>query len=120
MVNPVGHKLSVDGSPPFTVIGVISNLQLPTKREVPARFYLTNYGTATYLLLKLKENTTLNRAQIIKTLNDIDSQFALTKLDKLSDNINVVNMKYIVVAATALILVILTLVLSAIGLYGTS
>ncbi|WP_085300587.1 ABC transporter permease [Cognaticolwellia mytili] len=116
----IGHKLSVDGSLPFTVIGVISNLQLPTKREVPARFYLTNYGTATYLLLKLKENMTLNRAQIIETLNDIDSQFALTKLDKLSDSINVVNMKYVVVMTTALILVILTLVLSAIGLYGIS
>jgi predicted permease len=116
----IGHKLSVDGSPPFTVIGVVSNLQLPTKREEPARFYLTNYGTATYLLLRLKENMTLSRTQIIKALGEVDSQFVLTKLDKLSDNINLITIKHIIVATTAFVLVVLTLVLSGIGLYGIS
>ncbi|MFT5758805.1 MAG: putative permease [Alteromonadaceae bacterium] len=116
----IGRKILIDGSPPFVVIGVVKNLQLPTQRDIPARFYLTNYGTATYLLIRLKDNMTINRDKMIKMLTDIDHQFVLTRLDKLSDNIKAASHKHIIVATTAFVLVVLTLALSAIGLYGIS
>nr|WP_177208117.1 ABC transporter permease [Pseudoalteromonas denitrificans] len=113
----LGRKLLFDDKP-HTVIGIVANLALPTQRNPPARFYITNFGTATFMMVKLKKNQELSREQMIKTLFEVDKQFALSKFEHMSKSIKVATFEHTLTASIAIFLAFITIFIASIGLYG--
>ena len=114
----LGKKLLFNQGKPVTILGVVQNLQLPSKRKAPPRIYLTNYGTATFFLIKLKPYQTLSREQMIELLAETDSQFVLSKFEKMSNNIDKARFPHLLTAITAAVIAVFTIFLAGIGLYG--
>ncbi|QTL37875.1 ABC transporter permease [Pseudoalteromonas viridis] len=83
----LGKTLEIDGSDPQRIIAVIDDLQLPGKPVPPARFYLPNFGSATYLLVKLAPGLTLSKTQLSTLLQQQHPQFVLTQWRALNDEV---------------------------------
>ncbi|MCG7535582.1 ABC transporter permease [Pseudoalteromonas sp. OOF1S-7] len=83
----LGKTLEIDGSKPQRIIAVIDDLQLPGKPVPPARFYLPNFGSATYLLVKLAPGLTLSKTQLSTLLQQQPPQFVLTQWRALDDEV---------------------------------
>lgn len=115
----VGQRLKLDtATTPMTVIGVVDNLQLPGKHTAPPRFYLANYGTTLWMLVKLRPDTKLSRESMIQLLNRIDPQFVLTRFNMLDSTVAQANFPHQVRLFAAISLALLTIVLACIGLFG--
>lgn len=114
----LGQKISVQGSDSIEVIGVVRDLQLPNKRQVPPRFYVPNYGTGMWALIRLEQGQNLPRSVMIDQLSQVNSQFVLTKFDTMEESIFKANFNtlFTLIAATSLSLI--TVALAALGLFG--
>ncbi|WP_189432153.1 ABC transporter permease [Alishewanella longhuensis] len=115
----IGQSLKMDAATaPMTVIGVVENLQLPGKHIAPPRFYLPNYGTALWMLVKLKPDTELNRESMIELLHSLNPQFILTRFNLLDTSIAQANFPHRVRLIAAISLALFTIFLACIGLFG--
>lgn len=114
----IGKTLSIDMIPPATIIGVVEDLVLPSKNEIPARFYIPNFGTALWLLVKLKPEMTLTREQVIALMRETDQQFAVTNFSSLQADVDRANFTHLVTLTMAGGLSIFTLLLAFLGLFG--
>jgi len=113
----IGRKL-LFGSQQSTIIGVVDNLVLPNYRETPPRVYISNFGTATFLLVKLEENQQLTREELINVLSKTDSQFVLSQFETIADSIKSAVFGYTLTMNITLLLALLTLFIAGVGLYG--
>jgi len=68
-----------DIAPVVQVLG-----QFPGLATTPPPFYMTNLGTALWMLIKLEPGATFSKAQMIQSLKQAHSQFALTHFSLLS------------------------------------
>lgn len=114
----LGKTLSINGGKPNTIIGVVRDLHLPSKKQVPPRFYVTNYGTGLWMLIKLKPHQKFTREHMIKVLADTDSQFVLSKFEQVNDSIYQENFPKLLTAVAAGVLAMLTIALAGLGLLG--
>lgn len=118
ITNVIGKKLSVDTIPPATIIGVVQDINLPSKRETPPRFYVPNFGTATWILLKLKPNAHVSRDDVVKIMSETDKQFALAHFGPLDEDIAKLKFPYLATLVASLALAVFTVLLACVGLFG--
>ena len=115
----LGRRLQLDmEKQPFTIVGVTEDIQLPGLAATPPRFYMTNLGTALWLLIKLEPGATFSQEQMIRTLQQAHPQFALTRFGWLSDQVNALFLPKTLLLLGAIALALFTVLLSGIGLIG--
>lgn len=113
----IGRKL-LFGNEQSTIIGIVENLNLPNYRQTPPRVYVTNLGTATFMLIKLQENQQLTREQMIAVLAATDKQFVLSQFERVTDSMSQAVFGYTLIMNITFILALLTVFIAGIGLYG--
>lgn len=115
----LGKRIQLDiEQQPFTIVGVTEDIQLPGLATTPPRFYMTNLGTALWMLIKLEPGATFSKAQMIQSLKQAHSQFALTHFSLLSDQVAQLYLPKKLMLLGAITLALFTIVLSGIGLIG--
>lgn len=114
----IGKTLAIDSIPPATIIGVVEDLVVPSKAEIPPRFYVPNGGSALWLMLKLKPGTVVTREQVTALMRDTNNQFALTNFSSLQADVDRANFTHLVTLTVAGSLAIFTLLLAFLGLFG--
>jgi hypothetical protein len=115
----LGRRLQLDiEKQPFTIVGVTEDIQLPDLAVTPPRFYMTNLGTALWLLIKLEPGATFTQQQMIGALQQAHSQFALTHFSTLSEQVNQLLLPKKLMLLGAIALALFTVLLSGIGLIG--
>lgn len=115
----LGRRIQLDiAKQPFTIVGVTEDIQLPGLAATPPRFYMTNLGTALWILIKLEPGATFSQQQMIRTLQQAHSQFALTHFSLLSDQVDQLMLPKKFILLGAISLALFTVLLSGIGLVG--
>ncbi|WP_125720933.1 ABC transporter permease [Pseudoalteromonas rubra] len=114
----IGKKVTVEGSKPLEIVGIVQDLHLPNKHEVPARFYVPNNGSGMWALIKLAPNQHFDRAQMIAQLSQVNSQFVLTKYESVDESLFNANFNTLFTLVASAALALLTIVLASIGLFG--
>lgn len=115
----LGRSIQLDiAKQPFTIVGVTEDIQLPGLAATPPRFYMTNLGTALWFLIKPEPGATFSQQQMIRTLQQAHSQFALTHFSLLSDQVDQLMLPKKFILLGAISLALFTVLLSGIGLIG--
>lgn len=114
----LGKKVMVKDGKPLEIVGVVQDLHLPNKREVPPRFYVPNNGSGMWALIKLAPNQQFDRAQMIAQLSQVNSQFVLTKYESVDESLFNANFNNLFTLIAATVLSLLTILLASIGLFG--
>lgn len=115
----LGKRIQLDIEQlPFSIVGVTEDIQLPGYETTPPRFYITNLGTALWLLIKLEPGATFSKENMIKVLQHADSQFALTHFSQLKDEVTRLYLPQKIILLGAISLAAFTVLLSCIGLIG--
>ncbi|RVT42769.1 FtsX-like permease family protein [Rheinheimera sediminis] len=115
----LGKRIQLDiEQTPFSIVGVTEDIQLPGYEMTPPRFYITNLGTALWLLIKLEPGATFSKENMIKMLQQTDSQFALTDFSQLKDEVAKLYFPQKIILLGAISLAVFTVFLSCIGLIG--
>ncbi len=115
----IGRRIQLDiEQQPFQVIGVVADVQLPGLATTPPRFYMTNLGTALWLLIKLEPGAKFDKLAMIKALQQAHSQFALTHFAPLSELTDRLYLPQQLLALGALALALFTVLISGVGLVG--
>lgn len=115
----IGRQIKLDmQQQPFQVIGVVTDLQLPGLAVTPPRFYMTNLGTALWMLIKLKPATTFSKTDMVAALQQAHSQFALTQFSSLAELTDRLYLPQRLMLGGALLLALFTMLISVIGLIG--
>jgi predicted permease len=122
-LNPSGSALGFQLSTgpdndPFTIVGVVNNIKMPAQSDVPMRVYMPSSFDDKQMTLKLHDGQSVSREEVVTAISDVSSLYALFSLDTLeSDKKRLLSTQY-TTATTTLILVIVTLFLASVGLYG--
>ncbi len=115
----LGRRIQLDiEQQPFTIVGVTEDIQLPGLAITPPRFYMTNLGSALWLLIKLEPGATFQPQQMIKLLQQAHPQFALTQFAMLSEQVHALFLPKTLMLLGAISLALFTMLLSGIGLVG--
>ncbi len=114
----IGLKLSPGWGGDFTIIGVVKSIHLPGGQAQPMRVYTPAPLATPDLMVKLKPGQSLEPKQLIRLLKSIDSSYALYLMQSLEDKIHQRLLPQIAIVITSGVLVLLSLFLAAIGLYG--
>ena len=113
----VGMKVELGSDGIATIIGVVKGVKLPGETNIPMRFYDT-LPSDLRLLIKVKKNYLLTRQQLIHLLKEVSGKYAVFSYQNLNE---VKQQKLFTQKATVLttaVLAIITLLLTALGLYG--
>ncbi|MFZ8201763.1 ABC transporter permease [Alteromonas portus] len=114
----LGKKIAVKGEKPLEIVGIVQDLHLPNKREVPPRFYVPNNGSGMWALVKLAPNQIFDRAKMIDQLSQINSQFVLTKYESVDESLFNANFNTLFTLVASAVLSLLTILLASVGLFG--
>lgn len=114
----LGKKISVQNGKPVEIVGIVKDLKLPNKRIVPPRFYVPNYGTGMWALIKIEPNQSLSRLTMIDQLRNVNNQFVLTKYEAMEESLFKANFNSLFTLVSAAALSIITIALAGLGLFG--
>jgi len=116
----IGKKISLGRNKAeyFTIIGVVKGISEPGYPEVPARLYLPSSPVAAKFMIKVKEQQTLTREVLVKTMARISNQLIIYDYDSLENKHQWIVLPQLVSAITAIIVTFISLFLAVIGLYG--
>ncbi|NQY35127.1 MAG: ABC transporter permease [Alteromonadaceae bacterium] len=122
-LSPQGSALGVKiivytGQEPYTVIGIVSTVTLPDNSEKPMRTYYTGSISSGNLMLQFKNNQYFSREKIIHLLADVSKDIIIYSYTSLNQLKETALFTQYVTALTSAVLALLTLALSAIGLFG--
>lgn len=117
----IGQQLSFDlTSGPeasFTIIGVVQGLKRPGTATVPPRVYRPMNSGSRYTIA-LKPGQQLQKHQLLTTLQQVSDMLVIYQLDSLQQQkANLLRNQYLT-ANAAIFLTLLSILLTAIGLYG--
>ncbi|KAF7781055.1 hypothetical protein PRUB_b0155 [Pseudoalteromonas rubra] len=110
--------LNIDGVKAQRIIAVIDDLQLPGKPIPPARFYLPNFGSATYLLVKLAPGVTLSKTQLSTRLKQQHPQFVLTQWRALAEEVAHAHQYRRITTWLLVVVNLLILIITTYGIYS--
>jgi predicted permease len=113
----LGKQLSFGGPSAFTIIGIVNDYKLPGKTIIPSRVYMPNLNRSN-LLIKVKENQTLTREQLVSVIQSTSKSFSLFEFSTLEEQKAQRLFSQYTAAITTAALTVITFILSAIGLYG--
>jgi ABC-type antimicrobial peptide transport system permease subunit len=97
---------------------VVKSINIPGRQSIESRFYYPSRLARNMLLIKVKQGQTFSRGEMITTLKKVSNKlslFSFTSLDEYKER-RLFSTK--ATAYTTIALTLLTLLLSAIGLYG--
>lgn len=114
----VGKTLQAAQNEPMTVVGVVSDLSVPTRGfdYAKERYYIPYPGGNLELTLKL--NAELDRAKLLNLLQEINPSFSISRFYSLDSRIEARLRQTKLVGVLTLSLVSLALCLAAAGIYG--
>jgi predicted permease len=113
----LGKQLSFGGPSAFTIIGIVNDHKLPGKTTIPTRVYMPNLNRSN-LLIKLKDNQTLTREQLVSAIKSTSKSISLFEFSTLEEQKAQRLFSQYTAAITTAALTVITFLLSAIGLYG--
>jgi len=113
----LGKQLSFGGPSAFTIIGIVNDHKLPGKTTIPTRVYMPNLNRSN-LLIKLKNNQTLTREQLVAAIKSTSKSISLFDFSTLEEQKAQRLFSQYTAAITTAALTVITFLLSAIGLYG--
>ncbi len=102
----------------YTIIGVVKGVLLPGTKTIPFRAYMPASVHSISMVIKLKPDQSISREEIVKSVDQVTSLFALFSMESVSHIQQKLLFTQIVTAITTGVLAILTILLSAVGLYG--
>ncbi|WP_164517534.1 ABC transporter permease [Pseudoalteromonas rubra] len=114
----LNKTLKIDGVQAQRIIAVIEDLQLPGKPISPARIYLPNFGSATYLLVKLAPGMTLSKTQLSARLKQQHPQFVLTQWRALEEEVAHAHQYRRITTWLLVFINLLILIITAYGVYS--
>ncbi|TMP39247.1 ABC transporter permease [Pseudoalteromonas rubra] len=114
----IDKTVNIDGAHALRIIAVIDDLQLPGKPVSPPRFYLPNYGSATYMLVKVMPGLTLSKTQLNTLLQQQHPQFVLTQWRALADEITHAHQYRRITSLLLMFINALILIITAYGVYS--
>lgn len=115
---PNGSALGIKFNNGTRVIGVVETINIPGREHARSRFYLPASPTRNMLVIKTKLGQELTRDEFIQTIKSIGPNLSLFSYASLTENKNQMLFASKTTAITTLVLAVLTLLLSALGLYG--
>lgn len=117
----LGQQLSFDASAgaesAFTIIGVVKGLKKPGTSTVPPRVYRPLHSGNSFILA-VKDGQQLDRLQVQRALAQVSPLLLIYQFEALSQQQSQLLQGHYLTAIAALILTILSMVLTAVGLYG--
>ena len=117
----VGQRLSFDlsagASTSFAIIGVVQGLKKPGETIVPPRVYRPMH-TGSSFILALKPNQQLAKHQLAALLQQISPLLLIYRLEAFDQQRSVLLQKQQLIAFAAILLIVLSVLLTAVGLYG--
>lgn len=114
----LGQKIRFGRDSVATIIGVVKGTRFPAQTEVPMQAYRISSPASTVMTLKIKPGQQLTRKQAVAALKEVTNQFTVFDLVELDDRRADMLFTQYTTAITSAVLAILTIILSAIGLYG--
>jgi predicted permease len=114
----IGRKLLMDEGETFRIIGVVKGIKMPGAKSIPLRAYLPASVHSVAMTVQLKSNQTLSREEIVSAVKRVTSFFALYTMNNVTEIHQDLLFNQKATAYTTGTLAILTIILSAIGLYG--
>ncbi|MFT5757279.1 MAG: ABC-type antimicrobial peptide transport system permease subunit [Alteromonadaceae bacterium] len=114
----LGLKVKLGNSEVYTIVGIVNGIKLPNQSNVPTRFYPLVEPWSTDMLIKLKNEQTLSRKQVIQIIKSSSSIWSVFDYQQLSMMKNNFYFTQTITATTTAALAIITFILSAIGSYG--
>jgi len=118
MIAPNGSAIGMKFMTGRRVIGVVKSINIPGRNYAEPRFYYPASLARNMLLIKLHPQQTLSRTELVRELKGVSTQLSLFSYSSLTDYKNERLFSSIATAITTVVLAILTLLLSALGLYG--
>jgi predicted permease len=124
------HKLSPNGSAiglkmspsvdsePFTIVGVVQGIRMPNEQDIPRRVYHPSSLADRELTVKLHENQTITRNEVVAVIKEITNLYTLFNLQRLADTKKKMLFTQYTTVNTTIALVLITLFLAGVGLYG--
>lgn len=118
----LGHKLySADGKLVFEIIGISADHYLPDlwSPTETGRSYLTrNLGSSANLQLQLKPGMQADKAVINQAMAQISAHYRAANIYSIDQNIERLMLRNVLTAGVTSIVVLLSFLLAAIGIYG--
>ncbi len=100
------------------IIGIVESITIPGTSVKHPRFYYSASRTRNMLLVKVKPNQSLTREEVIKIIKSVDKRLSLFSFSSLTHNKEQRLFSATTTATVTTALTIITLILSAIGLFG--
>lgn len=114
----IGKVLTEFGSDTYRIIGVVKGIKVPGHSEIPPRGYRPTSLALGSSMIEVKPGKTLTREQVIDVLGGVNKQFAVGRFDSLSALKDRLLFTQYMTAVTTAALAILSLFVTAVGLYG--
>lgn len=112
--NVIGMKIN-DGN---TVVGVVKSIIMPGQKVPEPRFYFMSRASRNMLLIKTKQNQTLTRDAVLGIAATISPQLNIFSYNPIEHYKNNRLFATKITTATTLALIVVTVLLCSIGLYG--
>ncbi len=100
------------------IIGIVKNIKIPGKSSLAPRFYYPTRLSRNMLLIETHQGQDFTRDEMITTLKLVDKKLSLFSFASLNEYKNQRLFTANATAITTVCLAVLTIVLSAIGIYG--
>jgi predicted permease len=114
----VGMKILDGNDKVVLIIGVVKGVKLPGVHEVPNMIYLPSPLAQPNFLITLKTNQLLSRKQVAMVLKETTGLYAISTWVNLSKKLEQLLFSQVTTAVTTLALIVITILLSTIGLFG--
>jgi len=114
----LGTQLNFGGDNNVTIIGIVKDASVPGNQRTTGRVYHTTSLGYTRLLLKLTPDSSLSAPQFSELLRGITSQYTLYEILPQAKRRSEILFTQYTTAITSAVLAAITLLLTAIGLYG--
>lgn len=115
---PNGSAIGMTFNDGVRIIGIVKSINIPGRIKVDSRFYMPASLARNMLLIKVKTGQTLHREELIKVLKGVSVSLSLFSYSSLNDYKQERLFVPITTSIATVVLAMLTLLLSALGLYG--
>ncbi len=115
---PTGSAIGMRFTNGSRVVGVVKSINIPGQVSENARFYFTTSLARNMLLIKVNDNQSYSRSELLTALKAVNSKMSLFSYMSLSQYKKEYLYSSQATATTTIVLTLVTFFLSGIGLYG--
>lgn len=114
----IGQQISFGGDSKATIVGIVKGTIMPGESEAPMQAYRPQSLANTNMIIALAPGQKLTREQAVSVLKEVSNQYTVFDLVSLDDRRHEMLFTQYTTAITSAVLAAITILLSAIGLYG--